>query len=107
MLLCPVCTCLKCVGSGYICKGHLSIANLAKNMNILALSIAPSLRLLSAGQSKMFDAKPSHFLTKNVWVLELITTGQLEICVDDGQWQVLRQGKGVLYAPGTNYREKI
>lgn len=76
-------------------------------MNILALSIAPSLRLLSAGQSKMFDAKPSHFLTKNVWVLELITTGQLEICVDDGQWQVLRQGKGVLYAPGTNYREKI
>lgn len=76
-------------------------------MNILARSTAPSLRLLGAGQSKMFDAAPSQHLTKNVWVLELITSGQLEICVEEGQWQVLERGKGVLYAPSTDYREKV
>lgn len=88
-------------------KLRLTIADLVKNMNILALSTAPLLRLLSAGQSKMFNATPSHHLTKNVWVLELITEGQLEICVEEGQWQFLRRGQGVLYAPGTNYREKV
>jgi AraC-like DNA-binding protein len=76
-------------------------------MNILALSTAPSLRLLGAGQSKMFDAAPSQHLTKNVWILELITTGQLEISVEDGDWYILNRSRGVLYAPGTNYREKV
>src|SRR5690606_4381101 len=76
-------------------------------MNILALSNAPSLRLLSAGQSKMANAAPSSFLTKNVWVLELITVGQLEICVDETDWKILSQGEGVIYAPKTNYRERV
>ncbi len=107
MLLCSLGTYCECVRLGYVCKLHLTIADLAKNMNILALSTAPQLRLLSAGQSKMFDPAPSQHLTKNVWVLELITNGQLEIRVEEGQWQVLEQGKGILYAPGTNYREKV
>jgi AraC-like DNA-binding protein len=75
-------------------------------MNDLARNFSPLPRLLSVGQFKMTDSKASAPHSHGVWLLELITAGQLEISLQSGSWLPLPAGTGVLYAPRTTYREK-
>jgi AraC-like DNA-binding protein len=76
-------------------------------MKISASPFAPELRLLSAGQFKMNNPVASPLLSQQVWVLELVTAGQLQVSVHSGKWRTLHVGEGVLYAPGTRYRERV
>ncbi len=54
----------------------------------------------------MVENKASAPHSHTVWLLELITAGQLEVSIGSGGWISLPVGTGVLCAPATTYREK-
>jgi AraC-like DNA-binding protein len=76
-------------------------------MNDLASSPTDVLRLLGAGLFKMTETAPSQPLSQNVWILEIIAAGELQVSIEGTGWRSLGRGDGVLYAPGTRYREKV
>jgi len=76
-------------------------------MNILAPSLMTQLHLLGAEYFKMNKPRPSHFISRRLWVLELIMKGQLQIDVEKSGWITLGENTGIIYAPGTRYREKV
>jgi AraC-like DNA-binding protein len=82
------------------------MALFASNMNDLARNFSLLPRLLSVGQFKMTNSKADAPHSHSVWLLELITAGQLEISLQSGSWLPLPAGTGVLYAPHTTYHEK-
>lgn len=75
-------------------------------MNNLARHSGALPRLLGAGQFKMAQNKASAPHIHKMWLLEIITDGQLEICFQDGPWLSLPARSGVLCAPLCSYREK-
>lgn len=65
------------------------------------------MHLLGAEYFKMKKPQPSHFISRRVWVLELIMKGQLQVEVENGEWMTLQENSGIMYASGTRYREKV
>ncbi len=63
-------------------------------------------RLVSALPFRMAMPMPSRGISRGVWTLELFTTGKLSISVEGGPWRTFSREQGVLYAPGTVYRER-
>jgi AraC-like DNA-binding protein len=76
-------------------------------MNVLASSLKVQIQLLGAQSFKMNSTRPSRFLSHRIWGLELITKGQLQVDVGNGNWMTLPENSSILYAPGTHYREKV
>jgi AraC-like DNA-binding protein len=76
-------------------------------MNILAPLLTTRLHLLGAEYFKMNSPRPSRFISRRVWVLELIMKGQLQVNVENDDWMTLGENSGIIYAPGTRYREKV
>lgn len=42
----------------------------------------------------------------SVWLLEIVTSGQLEMRVNESDWLLLNPGDGLLHSPGTCYYER-
>lgn len=70
----------------------------------LALESPATLR--GAGQFLMRHAMASRTLRPSTWLLEVIVMGVLEVDVADTGWRRFPPRTGVLYAPGTRYRER-
>jgi AraC-like DNA-binding protein len=80
------------------------MADHAQNMNIHA---PPSPKLFGAMPCRMVRSRPLQPHRHSSWLLEMFTSGQLSVSIEGGPWRAFGKGRGILYAPGTSFHERL
>jgi len=69
-------------------------------------AVLAGLRAVSAAQFQAVPASPSRVIATACWLLEMVVEGALEINAEGRGWRRREVATGVLYAPGSSYRER-